>query len=383
MSRWTAPVRRIASASVAVGSLVLLAPRTGETQERPGRFTFAVVGHIRGNTDPELHPRLDELVEELRRLKPDLLFLTGDMIWGSVPQALTDSAAVAAQWDRLDARLEALGIPIFRVPGNHDIHDPVTRDVFLERYGPLPRTLNFRGSRFFLLNSTFTPAGNDSVPLAMKLGKTVRLDSVQVGFVRRQLERERFAHNFLLMHHVLWWEEGAPWWQELHPTLAAHGVDAVFAGDLGPAMYTHMTRDSVEYFRTTLNAIAHRAGAASTPAGLIHTVQFENFLLVTVDGPSVSYRVHTIGAISSSAFAPARWREAFGSTPDPGRYYDPASYRPPPPASKAKPGAPSLLARLWGEIGSPRRLAAIGLFAILVFGAGVLAGRRPRRRPAD
>ncbi len=358
---------------------ITLLARPAATQQSAGRFSFAVVGHLRGNSDPELYPRIDELVAELRRLKPDLLFLTGDLIWGSVPQALTDSATVAAQWDRLDQKLSVLGIPVYRVPGNHDIHDPVTRDVFFGRFGALPRTVSFRGSRFFLLNSTFTPRGNEPVPLAMKLGKTVRLDSAQVGFVRRELERQAAAHDFLLMHHVLWFEDDAPWWTEMHPTLAAHGVNAVFTGDLGPAMYTHMIRDSVEYFRSVLNATSDKPLKVGAVEALLRTLQFESFLLVTVNGPEVSYQVHTVGALTSDAFSPSRWREAFGPDPDPGRYYDPAN--PPPPREGPTAGGrpePSLLSRAWDLLGSPRRLGVLGLFTLVVFASGVLLGRRRR-----
>lgn len=363
-------------------SLVLAGTLLGSpaaAQRADGRFTFAVVGHIRGNSDQELHPGIDELVAELRHLKPDLLFLTGDLIWGSVPKALTDSSAVAAQWELLDNKLEVLGIPIYRVPGNHDIHDPVTRDVFFARYGKLPRTVVYRGSRFFLLNSTFTPEGDAPVPLSMKLSKTVRLDSIQVGFVRRELERQTAAHDFLFMHHVLWFEERAPWWDEMHPALARQRVNAVFAGDLGPAMYTHMTRDSVEYFRSVLNATVNKPLKADAVEALLRTLQFESFLMVAVDGPEVSYSVHTVGALSSEAFSPNRWREVFGPDPDPGKYYDPATFRPPTrePAAGTRP-EPGLLARAWKLVGSPRRAVALGLFTVLVFAGGVVIGQRRR-----
>ena len=369
---------RLASRLAACLFVVTLLAGPAAGQAPPGRFSFAVVGHIRGNSDDELHPLIDELIEQLRQLKPDILFLTGDLIWGSVPLGLADPAVVRAQWDRLDAKLATLGIPIYRVPGNHDIHEPVTRDVFRERYGELPRTVVFRGTRFFLLNSTFVAPGNDTVPLSMKLGKTVRLDSVQVDFVREALLRESFSHNFLLMHHVLWFNEDDPWWQEMHPALAKQGVDAVFAGDQGPTIYTHLKRDGVEYFRSALNANAHKPLKLGAVDPLLRWLQFETFLFVKVDGPAVTYDVHTVGALTSPVFSPERWREVFGPGRDPGRYYDPAN----PPTEPQRSAEPSLRARIWRLVGSPRRLAAIVLFAVLVFSAGVIVGRRWRTSKA-
>lgn len=161
-------------------------------------FTFVVIGHLRGGKEKTLYARMDELLAEGRAAKPDLIFLTGDLIWGDVEDSLTSRASIVAQWDALDARLSTLGVPIYRVPGNHDIHDPVTRDVFYERYGKLPRVVTFRGSRFFLFNSVFTPEGNQATPV--KLTKTVRLDSAQVGFLRDELARGLAEHDFLMMH---------------------------------------------------------------------------------------------------------------------------------------------------------------------------------------
>ena len=340
-------------------------------------FTFVVIGHLRGGKEKTLYARMDELLAEVRAAKPDLIFLTGDLIWGDVEDSLTSRASILAQWEALDARLNTLGVPIYRVPGNHDLHDPVTRDVFFERYGPLPRVVTFRGSRFFLFNTVFTPEGNQATPI--KLTKTVRLDSAQVGFLRDELAKAPAEHDFLVMHSVLWFYEHDPWWTEVHPLLAERRVNAVFTGDLGPAMYTHLVQDSVQYFRTTLNAIVDKGVSADAPQGLIRTLQFENFLQVRVNGPEVQYAVRIVGATTSPAFGPDRWRAIFGDEPDPGRYYDPASY-----AVKAKVRPPfSLLARVRSELSPKRAVALLGLLG-LVFVAGYLVGTARGRaaRPA-
>jgi hypothetical protein len=371
---------------VVAGSVV--AATATLSQARPAdRFSFVVVGHPRGNSDAELHPRIDELLERIRATKPDLVFITGDMIWGSLPAALADRAAVVGQWERLDAKLATLGVPVHRVPGNHDIHDPITRDVFRERYGSYPRLVEHRNARFYLFNSTFVPTGDDPVPASMKLGKTVRLDSSQVGFLVAELAKRRPGHDFLVMHHVLWWEDDAPWWTEVHPNLATGTVRAVFAGDLGPTMYTHLQRDRVDYFRSIVNADVYNpiAGRPDAAGKLIPSLQFETFLHVTVEGAKVEYRVEPVAALSSTAFLPGRWRDAFGADPAPGRYFDPATFRPE--ARRGAAGGPrpqpsqprSVVGRLWDAIGSPRRLAALAAVVGITFGAGVAVGRW--RRP--
>ena len=383
LTRLAFPGRTTALAGLA---LLLCSGGAVSAQDSTNHFTFAVVGHMRGNSDPELYPRLDEVIAELKRHKPDLLFLTGDVIWGSIPKALTDRKAIVAQWARIDAKLATLGIPIYRVPGNHDIHDPVTRDVFFERYGPLPRAVDFRGSRFLLLNTTFTPTGNAPVPSAEKLTKTLRLDSLQRRFVQDAITQSPATNTFLVMHHVLWFEPDDPWWTEVHPALVKTGVRGVFSGDLGPAMYTHVVRDSIDYFRATLNAMVDKPNAAATPVSLIRTVQFESFVLGEVNGASVRYTVPTVGAVTSDAFSPDRWRKAFGPGRDPGKMYDPAAYQPSqvvdpdaegPSKGKAStpPAPPGILQRLWTAVGSPKRLAALFLLVAMAFAGGLFVGR--------
>ena len=38
-----------------------------------------------------MNPLLDELLTEMRRLDPDMVFLTGDMIWGCIGEGLVST----------------------------------------------------------------------------------------------------------------------------------------------------------------------------------------------------------------------------------------------------------------------------------------------------
>jgi hypothetical protein len=77
--------------------------------------------------------------------------------------------------------------------------------------------------------------------------------------------------------------------------------------------------------------------------------------VVTVQDTSVEVEVRTVAAESSGQFSPARWRDINEVPP-------------------SRPSQP-LWRRVWDLIGSPRRLAALGLAVLLVFAAGVLWGR--------
>ena len=78
-------------------------------------FSFAVLGHVRGGRDGP-NPKLAELLDNVRRLKPAFVVLTGDMIWGDIEHNPADTAWLVREWTYLDSALATLGVPAYRVP---------------------------------------------------------------------------------------------------------------------------------------------------------------------------------------------------------------------------------------------------------------------------
>lgn len=321
-------------------------------------YSFVVVGHVRRDgTGGMLHPRLGELIERIRALDPDLVFLTGDMVWGDYDSNPADPVAVEMEWRALDSALAGLPMPIHRVPGNHDISDIGTRDLYLRRYGPLPRVIEFRSSRFVLISSAWIPADDDTRHAPYT--RPAELDSAQLSFLRSELVRPGpFAHTFVFQHHILWWDPEAAWWREVHPLLTQSGVDAVFAGDYGPLKFSFTEKGGVRYYQSSIEGDVSLGILRDMISSRLLTAQFDNFLYVTVRGPRVDVEVRTVGEISSGKFTPERWREV-------------NLWQPPP---------PPLATRLWKVVGSPKRLVALALFTAGLFAAGWFGGRRWGRR---
>jgi hypothetical protein len=323
-------------------------------------YSFVVVGHVRRDrTGGLLHPRLAELIERIQRLNPDLVFLTGDMVWGDVDSNPADPAVVEREWEALDSALAALPMPVYRVPGNHDISDLGTRDLYFRRYGQPPQVIEFRGSRFLLLSSAWIPPDGDT--RHNPYIRTSALDSAQVRFLQSELSRPaRFAHTFVFQHHTLWWEPDAAWWREVHPLMSQAGVGAVFAGDYGPLKFSFTEKDGVRYYQSAIEGDVKIGIVQQLISSRLLEQQFDNFLHVTVRGPRVDVEVRTVGETSSGKFSPDHWRDV-------------NLWQPPP---------PPLATRIWRVVGSPKRLAALALFSAGLFAAGWWAGRRyGRRRP--
>jgi len=283
-------------------------------------FSFAVLGHVRGTRDGALHYQLEELVAEVAEAAPAFVVLTGDIIWGDADLDHTDRERVTGEWNAIDDSLATIGVPVLRVPGNHDINDLETRDIYIERYGSPQRTFDIGRTRFVLISSAWVPEDGDTRKHQYIRGRN--LDSAQVAFLRASLPGDdSYDHAFVFNHHTLWWQdENGPWWQEVHPVLAAGNVRAVFSGDYGPVKYSHRETDGVHYYQSGVAPAPGVEMLRGHEWNRILAQQFDNWLLVTVDGPSIEIDVETIGETAAGGqWTPDRWMAVYGTTRRPRR----------------------------------------------------------------
>lgn len=357
-------VRAIRSLTVAALSFLTAwsDPVSAQRNAPTDTFSFVVLGHIRGGETGKFNYMLDELLREVRALNPDLVFLTGDMIWGDVvAPGMADSAAIRRDWETLDSLLAPLRLPVYRVPGNHDLHDPVTRDIYLARYGALPKAVTYGNAQFLLLNSAYLPTG-DTVPRRRRFVRGVQLDQQQIDFVRSALgDTAKYRHAFVFLHHMLWWEPDAPWWKEVHPHLVDGKVRAVFAGDFGPMKFSHERKDGIDYIQSAIEGFTRVPILQNMISSRLLYQQFDNFLHVKVAGEQINVEVRTVGAINGAKYTPQRWREINDA----------------PPLSWAQ--------RVRAVVSSPARAAALIGVITFTFVAGILVGmwlRGSRKRGA-
>lgn len=317
-------------------------------------YTFVVLGHVRGGATGELSPKLPELLQRVRAERPAFVVINGDLIWGDIDHNPTRTEVLERQWDQLDSALASLGVPVLRSPGNHDISDLPSRDVWVRRYGAPAMAVEQHGSRFILLPSPWIPPDGD-----LRHNPFVRptaLDSGKVAWLRAELERAGpWDHTFVVMHHLLWWDASAPWWRDVHPLLQAAGVRWVFGGDLGPLKFSWVTRDSVRYVQSSMEAGTQLQTLRNLEKSRLLSSQFDTYLVVRVDGPAVDVAVRTFGEFTNPMFTPERYTAMLEPVPVP----VPASAR-------------------WAAMFSVKRVLA-GLLVLLTGTA--LGWRLARRRP--
>ncbi len=309
MNRPVARRRALWLAATVLGAVARPLPAAtlpADSASRP--LTLAVLGHVRGR-DTGLNPLFVETLEQLRRLRPDVVILTGDIIWGDNDHDLADSAVIEREWQEMDSALATLGLPVYRIPGNHDWHDPVTSRAWLRRYGTLPQAVNLGRVRLLLLSTMPPPPAGAPARVYPRRS----LDSAQVAFLRAELaDPTAYDHAFVFMGHLLWWaNDSTAWWREVHPLLVAGRVSGVFSGDLGPLKFSHVEHAGVHYYQSAIETQPVLALLQRSPAARLISAQLDNFLIVTLQGAERRVEVHTVGAESSGRFTRDRYTAVY------------------------------------------------------------------------
>jgi hypothetical protein len=298
---------------------IALPPAPAQNGAEAGAFSFAVLGNVRGDpVDVSLvNPLLAEVAADCARVRPDLVFLSGDAVWGDYWNEPPHTDVVEREWDAVERELAPLQVPVYAVPGHHDVSDAATRNIFMRRHGPIPRAVRFRGALFLLLSTAWIPVGEEA---AVREPDGVPVDQAQLDFLRAELEKGDFAHAFVIVHHAHWWRPNGYWWLRVHPLLTGKNVRAVIAGEYGPTKYSHCTRDGIDYVQACIAAEPSLDTLRSDEDVRLLSQQLDGYLLFTVDGEDVRFELRTVG-LTASRHTPERFREVDALSPTDYAYY--------------------------------------------------------------
>jgi hypothetical protein len=122
----------------------------GTMPRRPEEFTFVLLSDRTGLARPGVFERA---VQVTNLLRPDFAIQVGDSIEGYT----SDPAELAEQWEEFDGITAELQVPLFRVPGNHDVSNELMRDEWLRRHGALHYSFRHRDVLFVVLDTQDPP----------------------------------------------------------------------------------------------------------------------------------------------------------------------------------------------------------------------------------
>jgi len=266
----------------------------GRLVERPWpeddrKFHFAILGDRWGGSDAEW-PVFDRAVDEINLLRPDFVIMVGDLIDGYSE----DMAVVAAQWADFRRHADRLEVPLFLLPGNHDIGNPAMLRWWQENVGRTHYAFAYQGCLFLVLNTQEAWAAG-----------RVSLGAAQAQFALEALERRQdVRHTFVFMHVPLW-HGGDEGWRRIEAALADR-PHTVFAGHRHNVAFEQ--RQGARYI--VVGATKGVEVAQRNP--LPEAGRFAHFTSVTVDGEAVHIAFVEPGRIWPADVAPQAFKEAVG-----------------------------------------------------------------------
>lgn len=110
------------------------------------KFTFGIVTDLNGGERAGI---FEVAVEQLNLLRPELIVTVGDLVDGTS----SNPDSIAMEYDSFDARARKATAPLFHVGGNHDLTDPVMRQVWKDRYGAHFYHFIYRNVLFLVLDT--------------------------------------------------------------------------------------------------------------------------------------------------------------------------------------------------------------------------------------
>lgn len=277
-------------------------------------FSFVVWGHPAGrdHSKPGLH--YEEILDRISELKADFLVVTGDVI--DCPNPVGAVEGYRKIWDMFDAGVSRLGIPVYMVPGNHDVCNFTTRDLFIERYTKPPYAFTFKNSRFILLDTVgIDQRTEDGQPKWSP--QSLPFDDDQMQMIRDEISQQgQYQHLFFFMHHVWPWRElSGFWWDKVHPLFAGGHTRAVFGGTPGDPgyKYEHFQKDGIHYIQSsTFSSRWPRWYQVEIERGRFEPAlayQFNNIQYVRIEGGEYTIQTIVVGALDDKELSSRFWRE--------------------------------------------------------------------------
>jgi len=264
----------------------------GQLSTDPNRFHFAVFGDRTGGAELEW-PLYDRAVDEMNFLRPDFVITVGDQIQGYT----TEIEVMRQQWDEYKTHANRLQMPLYILPGNHDISNPRMKDWWRENLGKTYYAFVYKDCLFIAMNVMEHWEMN-----AASLGDE------QVQFVLDTLAKNpKVRHTFVLLHMPIW-REPRPDWQKIEQALSTR-PHTVIAG------HTH-TMSYEKRNNGTYMVVSVTRGMAPnwSNEGIRELGQFAVYTWITVDGDDVSIaHVEPGSAMWPADVAPRSFQEGLMS----------------------------------------------------------------------
>lgn len=230
----------------------------------PCLFQFAIVTDRTGGLRPGI---FKEGIDRLNLLEPEFVMSVGDFI----PGYTTDENEIDRQWDEFEGIVDALKMPFFYVPGNHDLTNEVLLEHWKKRFGPTYYHFIYKDVLFLCLNSEDQLRG---------AGRGTISDD-QYEYVKKVLaDNPEVKWTMVFLHQPLWSQSDPKRWPDIEQLLA-NRKHSVFAGHVH--CYTKYERNDSKYF-----TLATTGGGSGLRGPRLGEFDHVSWVSMTNEGPVIA-----------------------------------------------------------------------------------------------
>ena len=193
------------------------------------QFQFAIVTDRTGGHRPGVF--LDG-IQKLNLLQPEFVMSVGDLIEGYTE----DLDELNRQWKEFNGFIDALDMPFFYTPGNHDITNKTMEELYLKKYGKTYYHFVYKDVLFLSLNSEdqYKGAGRGTI------------STPQYEYIKKTLDTyDSVKWTLVFMHQPLWNQESPERWPDVEKLLSDR-KHTVFVGHVHH--YAKYDRNNGKYF---------------------------------------------------------------------------------------------------------------------------------------
>jgi predicted phosphodiesterase len=224
----------------------------------PDNFQFAIMGDRGGGIRPGI---FEDAILKLNKLYPEFVLSVGDIIAGYT----RDTLLLSPQRREIDSIVGQLKMPFFRLPGNHDITNPVMEKDYEQRYGKRYYSFTYKNTLFIILDT------NDDDDYSLK--------PAQTDFVLKTIKDNTGVRwTFVLMHHPIWYSNTNGRFQQIEAALSDRKY-TVIAGHTH--RYYYEERNNNKYY-----VIATTGGSSELSGNRFGRFDHVVWMTMTDQGPS-------------------------------------------------------------------------------------------------
>jgi 3',5'-cyclic AMP phosphodiesterase CpdA len=216
---------------------------------------------------------MPQAFREINQLSPDFVVSVGDLIEGYSE----NRRVIDHMWREFDEEVSILKSPFVYVPGNHDIWNATSREIYEARYGSSFRSFNYRGLHFITLDTEQTDAYGRSLD---------RICGAQLEWLRDDLRRNRAAQQILIFMHRPVWQWGGL--EEVYPLICDLPVH-IFSG--------HLHRYGAEVIQGIPHVVVSAVAGSIPGAESVETGSFRHYVFATVRGKNLHLALVRLGGV--------------------------------------------------------------------------------------